>query len=104
MSLLYLLLFATPFHNDPRLGTVLFDTGVIITPIKILGLLTAAVALVAAVPKDAAPHLRNPLIALFLPFAVVPVLATVAYGLPTPTGVISQLISAALLFVAIISL
>ncbi len=105
MSLLYLLLFVTPFHNDPRLGTVLWNTGVmIITPIKILGLLTAAVALLAPVPQDAARRLRSPLVALFLPFAIVPVLATVADGLPTPTEAISQLISAALLFVAIIPL
>ena len=105
MSLLYLLLFVTPFHSDPRLGTVLLEAGgMVITPIKILGLLTTAVALVAPIPQDAAPHLRSPLVALFLPFAIVPVLATAAYGLPTPTGAISQLISAGLLFVAIVPL
>ena len=105
MSLLYLLLFVTPFHNDPRLGTVLWDAGgMTITPIKILGLLTAAVALVAPVPQDAAPRLRSPLVALFLPFAILPVLATIGYGLPTPVGAIGQLLSSALLFVAIISL
>ena len=102
MILLYLLLFVTPFHNDPHLGMVLFDACVmIITPIKILGLLAAALALVAPVAQDAAPRLRSPLIALFLPFAIVPVVVTEAYGLRTPTGSISQLISAALLFVAI---
>src|SRR5712692_88469 len=103
MSLLYLLLFVTPFHNDPRLGTVLWEAGgMIITPIKILGLLTAAGALIARVPEDAAPRIRSPLTLLFLPFAIVPVFATIASGLPTPVQAIGQLISAALLFVAII--
>jgi O-antigen ligase len=106
MSLLYLLLFVTPFHNDPRLGTVLWDAGgMMITPIKLLGLLTAAVALLAPVPQNAAPRLPSPLVALFLPFAIVPVVATIGYGLPAPvTGAIGQLVSSALLFVAIIPL
>ena len=105
MSLLYLLLFVTPFHNDPRVGMVLLDAAVmIITPIKILGLLTAAIALMAPAPQSAAPRLPSPLVVLFLLFAIVPVLATVAYGLPAPTGAISQLIAAALLFVAMVPL
>lgn len=103
MSLLYLLLFLTPFHSDPRLGVVLLRTGVaVITPIKVLGLLAAAVALLAPSPKYAAPRLWSPLIGLFIPFAIVPVVATIAYGLPTPDWAISQLMSAALLFAAII--
>jgi O-antigen ligase len=105
MSLLYILLFATPFHSDPRLGTVLFNAGlVIVTPIKILGLLTAVVALVGPPPQGVAPRLPNSLVGLFLPFAIVPAVATIVYGLPVPTAAISQLISAAFLFVAIVPL
>jgi O-antigen ligase len=105
VPLLYALLFVTPFHNDPRLGVVLLRAGVaIVTPIKILGLLTAAFALVAPMPKDAAPHLRSSLTALFLPFAVVPVVVTMVYGLPTPTQLIGQMLSATLLFLAIVPL
>jgi O-antigen ligase len=103
MRLLYILLFVTPFHYDPRLGRSLFDAGVVIvTPIKILGLLAAVVALVATPPKDASPRLRTSLIALFLLFAIVPVVVTLVYGLPMPVGEISQLLSSAFLFVAMI--
>ena len=105
MPLLYSLFFVTPFHNDPRLGAVLFRAGfAIITPIKILGLLTVAFAQVAPLPKDAAPHQRSSLAALFLTFAVVPVVVTVARGLPVPSQIIGQMLSAALLFLAIVPL
>jgi O-antigen ligase len=103
MSLLYLLLFLTPFHEDPRLGTVLLRTGfAVITPLKIVGLLAAGATIFVSVPNDAAPRVRTPIVALFLPFAIVPVAATVASGLPNPAAVISELLTAALLFVSII--
>jgi O-antigen ligase len=105
MALLYALLFVTPFHNDPRLGVVLLRAGVaVITPIKILGLVTALFALVAPVSKDAAPRLPSSLVFAFVPFAIAPVIATVANGLATPSKTISQMLSAVLLFVAIVPL
>ncbi len=101
MPLYYLLLFLTPFHYDPRLGFVLLDAGpLIITPVKILGLLTLVAALVAPSPKNKAERLRNPLVLLFVAYAVFPVATTVLFGLPTPSNYIGQYLSAALLFPA----
>jgi O-antigen ligase len=101
MSLYYLLLLLIPFHNDPRLGANLFTAEtVIVTPVKIVGLLAVMAALVAPRAAGAAPRLANPLTMLFLPFAVLPVLATLAVGLPVPTDAVSALIAAGLLFVA----
>jgi putative inorganic carbon (hco3(-)) transporter len=101
MTLYYLLLLVTPFHYDPRLGKVLFNAGVmIVTPVKLIGLLTVAAALLASLPSDSAARLRHPLLWFFVPFAIVPVFVTFARGLPTPSLYIGQLISAALLFMA----
>jgi len=97
----YLLLFATPFHSDPRLGKVLFNAGVmIVTPVKLLGLLTVAAAFLSPQPELSAPHLRNTPLLLFVPFAILPVVTVFVFDLPTPAGQISQLLSAALLFAA----
>src|SRR5713101_7259577 len=101
MALYYLLLLTTPFHSDPRLGKVLLSAGVlIVTPVKILGLLTIAAAFLAARNEASVPRLRSPILLLFVPFAVVPVIATIVFGLPMPAGPIGQLISAALLVAA----
>jgi hypothetical protein len=117
MSLYYLLLFATPFHYDPRLGKVLFEAGImIVTPVKLLGLLTAAGAFLAppqadfffrhvpygpsSVGSPGAPRLRNPLLLLFAPFAIIPTFITIMRGLGAPAGPVGQLVSAMLLFVA----
>jgi O-antigen ligase len=101
VALYYLLLFLTPFHADPRAGEVLLDAGpLIITPVKILGLLTVAVACIAPPAKASATRLRSSLPLLFVPFALIPVVATFACGLPMPGAQIGQLISGAMLLVA----
>jgi putative inorganic carbon (hco3(-)) transporter len=102
MTLYYLLLFATPFHYDPRLGMTLLDIdrGIVITPVKVLGLLTVVAALLAPQTKDYVPRLQNSLVLLFLLFAVIPVFTILVSGLPIPAAAISQLISAALLLIA----
>ena len=100
MNFYYLLLAITPFHADPRVGMVLFEAGVaIVTPAKLVGLLAVVGALVAPPVANAAPRLRSSIPLLFVPFALIPVIATLASGLPIPTATISQLLSAVLLFV-----
>ena len=50
----------TRFHFDPRVGKALFDTGIVlVTPVKIAGLLTVLVALMLRTPVDAAPRLKS---------------------------------------------
>ncbi|MBV8771073.1 MAG: O-antigen ligase family protein [Deltaproteobacteria bacterium] len=102
MPLYYLLLFATPFHADPRLGETLFDPGwgLLVTPVRALGLLTVAAALLAQPPESNAPRLPNLIPVLFVPFAILPVLETVVFKLPVPSEEIGQLISGALLLIA----
>lgn len=102
MALYYLLLFAIPFHFDPRLGKTLLDIGggMVVTPVKLLGLLTVVAALLAPRAKDYVPRLPNPLVLFFLLFAVIPVFTALVCGLPIPAAAVSQLISAALLLVA----
>ena len=102
MVLYYLLLFVTPFHSDPRLGMTLLDIGggMVITPVKVLGLLTVLAALMSPHARDYVPRLRDRLVLLFVPFAIVPVLVILVARLPIPAAAVSQLISAALLLVA----
>jgi hypothetical protein len=102
MTLYYLLLLVTPFHNDPRLGVVLFNPGggFMATPVRVLGLFTVAAALLAPPPANSAPRLRNPLPLLFIAFAILPVLEIIIFRLPMAADEIGQLISAALLFLA----
>src|SRR5437868_6414664 len=102
MALYYLLLFVTPFHNDPRLGATLVDPGMglMVTPVRALGLLTVAAALVATRPANSAPRMRNLIPMLFVPFALVPVFEGIVFRLPVAAGQIGQLISAALLLIA----
>jgi len=101
VNLYYLLLAITPFHADPRVGMVLFEAGIaIVTPAKLVGLLAVVGALAASPEANAAPRLRSSIPILFIPFALIPVIATLVSGLPTPTATISQLLSAVLLFIA----
>jgi len=86
MNLYYLLLVMARFHSDPRVGAPLFSAGVVVvTPVKIVGLFTILAALVAGRPADAAPRLRNSLGVLWLGFAVMQVLGTLVFRLPTPS-------------------
>jgi len=105
MSLLYLLFFLTPFHNDPRVGMVLWRAGaLVVTPVKILGVITAAGALLTSPPRAAAQHPRSAVPALFLLFVVVPTSITLIRGLPAPKDSIGESIAAVLLFVATLPL
>ena len=49
-------------------------------------------------PEASVPRLHNPLLLLFVPFAIIPIIVTYALGLPADGNQIGQLISAALLF------
>ncbi len=101
MTLYYLLLFLTRFHSDPRVGMALFYAGfVLVTPVKVIGLLTIGAALIMPRPMDAAPRLRNSLALVFFAFAALQILEVMVYRLPTPADAISSLVSIGLLLVA----
>ena len=101
MSLYYLLLVMTRFHFDPRVGKALLDTGVVlVTPVKIVGLLTVLAALFGSRPVAAALRHKSPQSLLFVFFAALPVYDTLALGLPIPSTSISSLISFGFLMVA----
>ena len=101
MILYYILLFLTRFHSDPRVGMQLFDAAfVVVTPVKIVGLLTIVAAIVAPQPAGAAPRLRNSLGLVFFAFAALQVLEVLIYQLPTPSDSYSSLVSIGLLLVA----
>jgi len=101
VALYYLLLFLTPFHADPRVGQVLLEAGpFIITPVKVLGLLTVIVACLAPTAKGSATRLPSSLPLLFVLFALIPVVVTFGSGLPVPGPQAGQLISGGMLLVA----
>ena len=63
MSLYYLLILTLPFHADPRLGWVLVRTSfLVLTPVKIIGLLAVVAALVSARPAEAVKRPRSPVL------------------------------------------
>ena len=100
MSLYYLLLFFTRFHSDPRVGIPLFDAAfVVVTPVKVVGLLTIVAAIVTPRPADAAPRLKNSLGLVFFAFAALQVLEVLVYQLPIPSDSFSALVSIGLLLV-----
>ncbi len=101
MSLYYLLLLMTRFHNDPRFGVMLFNAGfVVVTPAKVVGLLTVLAAVFADRPKGAAPRGASALGLLWAAFAIMQMLGTFAFGLPIPSESISSLLSFTLMLVA----
>jgi O-antigen ligase len=101
MILYYLLLFFTRFHSDPRVGTTLFNAAFVqVTPVKVLGLFTVFVALVARRPADAAPRLRNSLGVIFFAFVALQILEVLVFWIPNPGNSISSLVSIGLLLVA----
>ena len=101
MILYYLLLLALPFHADPRVGVVLLRTSfLVVTPVKILGVLAVAAAVLSSKRRDAGSRVGRSLIVPFALFVTIPPLATLASGQPTPSDTISQMISGSLLFAA----
>jgi O-antigen ligase len=101
MSLYYLLLLFTRFHSDPRVGATLFNAAfVLVTPVKVLGLLTIFAALVAERPADAAPRQKSMLGLVFFAFAGLQILEVLVFRLPTPSDPISSLVSIGLLLIA----
>jgi hypothetical protein len=102
MIFLYLMLFMNRFHNDPRVGGVIFGLGpLVITPVKVVGLLVVLFALVARRPPDAAPRRPDAIPLIFLAFCVIPFLEIILLQLPLPTDSISSLISLVLFLIAI---
>jgi O-antigen ligase len=101
MILYYLLILTLPFHADPRLGLVLARTSfLVLTPVKIIGLFAVMASLMSASPEGAVARARSPLLLLFVPFALVPLITTGVAGLPIPADTVSQMISAAMLYAA----
>jgi len=99
--LYYLLLVMTRFHSDPRVSASLFATPILlVTPVKVVGLFAVLTALLFPPPAGAAPRLRTTQGVLFVLFAGLPVLETLASGLPTPSSSISSLVSFVFLMVA----
>jgi O-antigen ligase len=104
MTIYYVLLAMARFHSDPRLSAVLFDTGIVlVTPVKVVGLLAVLAALLLPPAEDAAPR-RGVIGVLFLTFAALPVAATLASGLPAPSLSISSLLSFSMMLIATRSL
>ncbi len=101
MTLYYLLLIFTRFHSDPRFGMPLFKAAfVLVTPVKVIGLLTICAAVLLVPPEDAAPRLKNPLALLFFGFAGFQVVEVLVYRLPIPADSLASLLSIGLLLVA----
>ncbi len=99
MFFYYLLIATIPFHADPRLGLVLFRGGpLVLTPVKLIGFVAAFAGLLTPRPKEAVKATQSSFLPLFLPFALIPPMATVFSGLPLPTDAISQSMSALLLY------
>jgi O-antigen ligase len=101
MFFYYILLWMTRFHSDPRVGLTLLNLGGMpITVVKIFGSFTVLAAMVMSSPKNAAVRRASGLEAAFLAFAIIPVVATIAFGYQTPSITISSLISFALMLFA----
>lgn len=102
MTLLYLMLFMNRFHNDPRVGGVLVELGpLIITPVKVVGLLAVFFALTAKRPQNAAVRQSDNLSVAFLAFCAIPVIELLLLRLPLPSDSISSLISLGLLLMTV---
>jgi O-antigen ligase len=101
MTLYYLLLFLTRLHSDPRVGTALFYAGfVLVTPVKVVGLLTIFASLLAERPVEAASRQRTLLGLVFFTFAGLQILEVLIFRIPTPSDSISSLVSIGLLLIA----
>jgi hypothetical protein len=100
ISFYYLLILMARFHSDPRFGVPLFHIGPILaTPVKFAGLFAVLAALLGAPPHAGALRRPNGLAPVFLIFATLPVLTSLAFGLPIPNDPISSFISFGFLFV-----
>jgi O-antigen ligase len=100
MSFYYLLILFSRFHNDPRVSQNLFTAGlVVVTPVKLVGLLAVVAAFVLPRPPAAAARLKNPLAWLWVIFLLLQVAGTLVRGLPLPLVSTSSLISFSLMFV-----
>jgi len=101
MGIYYLLLIMSRFHSDPRVGAELFDAGIVfVTPVKVVGLFAVLAAMLLTPAHNAAPRRANLLPLFFVAFAALPIILTLALGVPTPSASISSLISYGLLLVA----
>lgn len=100
MPLYYLLIAFERFHEYPRLAATLFTVGFPITIVKTIGLVTVVAAMILPKPHQAAPHASNPLAGLFLAFAGLSLLGTVAFGIGLSGDSLGCLVSLLLLMIA----
>ena len=101
MTLYFIFLFLVPFQEHPVLGAQLFRVGQFpVTPIKLVGMLLVAAAVLLPRPRDAAPRPAVGVIALFAGFALFQIVGTTLSSLSFPTSDASTLLSFAILMFA----
>jgi len=101
VTLYFLFLFLVPFQEHPILGAQLFHVGSFpMTPIKVVGILLVAAALLLPRPRDAAPRPSAGILLLFAAFALFQVLGTTLSSLSFPSNDASTLLSFAILMFA----
>jgi O-antigen ligase len=101
VTLYFLFLFLVPFQEHPILGAQLFHAGSFpMTPIKVVGILLVAAAILMPRPRDAAPRPSARILLLFAAFALFQVLGTTLSSLSFPSNDASTLLSFAILMFA----
>ena len=101
MALYLIFLFLVPFQDHPKLGAQLFHVGSLpITPIKLVGILLVAAAVLLPRPRDATPRPHAGVLLLFAAFALFQVLGTTLSSLSLPRNDVSALFSFAILLFA----
>lgn len=101
MTLYFLFLFLVPFQEHPILGAQLFHAGSFpMTPIKVVGIMLVAAAILMPRPRDAAPRPSAGILLLFAAFALFQVLGTTLSSLSFPSNDASTLLSFAILMFA----
>jgi O-antigen ligase len=101
MFFYYLFLLLAPFQDHPKLGAVLFDFGFIpVTPIKVVGILMVAAALLAPRPANAARPIPTAIPGVYAAFLGFPLFGAIVRGQPPPAASLSALVSYGLLLIA----
>jgi O-antigen ligase len=97
----YLLLLIDRFHEYPHLGGPLVQFGpIVVTAVKIVGLLTVISSLILASPDGAAPRTSIAVTVLFYAFVGFALLGSFAFTGAPPGTAVSSIISFAFLLVA----
>jgi O-antigen ligase len=101
MFFYYLLLLVDRFHEYPRLGGPLVEIGpIVVTVVKIVGLLAVVSSFLLRRPAEAAPRTHSVITGLFYAFCGYSVVGTLAFEGAPPGTSLSSLISFALLLIA----